>query len=110
MTIIVKRDGVRGAIAEEIARLESLIADLRRLRRLDLPTAEQPEGAPIIDDYELGARLDRCLTGMVWGHPRLGNRPAVTTGLWAWAPELGWARTLSRYYRLGRPGNAGRPS
>jgi len=31
----------------------------------------------------------------------------TTTDLWMFAPDLGWARTLSRFYRLGTPHPAG---
>jgi len=43
------------------------------------------------------------MTGLVDVHPLLGNRRLVqTSGLFAIDTELGWARTWSRVYRLGR--------
>ncbi|WP_363321399.1 DUF6634 family protein [Parvibaculum sp.] len=44
-----------------------------------------------------------ALQGKVTGHPLLGVTTAVTSDLCVFAPDLGWARTLSRYYRLGSP-------
>ena len=44
-----------------------------------------------------------CLLGDIQGHPLLRGPRIETSELWAFAPELGWARTMSRFYRLGRP-------
>ncbi|MFZ3033540.1 MAG: DUF6634 family protein [Parvibaculum sp.] len=41
--------------------------------------------------------------GQAYNHPRLGTTSIQTTELWAIAPTLGWARTWSRFYRLGFP-------
>jgi hypothetical protein len=44
------------------------------------------------------------LYGSVSGHPRLGDRPFVRTSPVIWLSiKLGYARTYSRYYRLGAP-------
>ena len=101
--IAVESGQVRGNIDHEIERLETLLADLKRLRALDFPTPEQLETAPIIDQWALTTRTEPCLVGSVHGHPRLRGGLAMTSGLWVWSSSLGWARTMSRYYRLGRP-------
>jgi len=101
--VTVGRDGVSGPIDHEIAQLEALLADLKRIKAGERPTAAELDAAPIIDAYELSVRAEPCLVGTTHGHPRLGSRLVMTSGLWAWSPELGWARTLSRFYRLGRP-------
>ena len=56
--------------------------------------------AAVVDDLPV-------LVGVVTGHPRLreGAR-TMTSPLIRIAPGEGWARTLSRYYRLGRPDRA----
>lgn len=44
------------------------------------------------------------LVGRVTGHPILGNdRLIQTSALLAIAEDQSWARTLNRFYRLGRP-------
>lgn len=60
--------------------------------------------APLLEDWvptvtPLGVRL----VGRVTGHPRLGNCAAATTPLWFADPDGVWARSLSRFYRLGPP-------
>ncbi|WP_338390857.1 DUF6634 family protein [Rhodobacter capsulatus] len=61
--------------------------------------------APRIDRW-CGAVVEDLpvLIGVVTSHPRLreGAR-TMTSPLVRIAPQEGWARTLSRYYRLGRP-------
>lgn len=60
--------------------------------------------APLLDRYcptigPLGVRL----IGDVTGHPLLGTRTIVTSQLWFADPHGQWIRTMSRFYRLGRP-------
>lgn len=87
----------------EIARLEKLFADLRRIADGNAPTREDLACAPLLMDFGVTYRPARCLRGDVIGHPRLGNRNVVTTELWAYSPQDHWARTYSRFYRLGTP-------
>ncbi|WP_378951240.1 DUF6634 family protein [Mesorhizobium sp. ANAO-SY3R2] len=46
-----------------------------------------------------------CLAGLSSGHPKLPGtqRPIRTSDVWLVSQDWGWARTLSRWYRLGRP-------
>lgn len=44
-----------------------------------------------------------ALWGQVTDHPTLGKDDIVTSPLVAWAPDDGWARSISRLYRLGQP-------
>lgn len=103
MTILATRDGLSGHIGNEIDRLERLLADLKRIRDGAAPNADDLTSAPIIDHYVLGARPVPCLGGHVTGHPRLGDQASVTSEVWVFAPDLGWVRTRSRFYLLGRP-------
>lgn len=69
------------------------------------PEAIHLADAPLIERW-CGAVVEDLpvFVGVVSGHPRLreGAR-TVTSPLIRIAPSEGWARTFSRYYRLGRP-------
>lgn len=99
----------RDAIARDIDRLEALVADLwvvsspfdcRRLYN-DRTLAS----APLLENWRRVVRPMPCLEGLVTGHPSLpGRRRAiVTSDLWLFSEELGLARSLSRWFRLGEP-------
>lgn len=67
-------------------------------------TFEEPrvrEIAQRIHDWWIGRRLEVALTGVVSGHPEVGPGPVVTSGLYYLDPIAGYARTLSRWYKLG---------
>jgi hypothetical protein len=82
--------------------LRSLLCDIRDLRVGDIPRSLDLEAAPTIDRWSFGLVPARCIVGSVRGHPILGNRARVhTSELVLIDPEHGWARTWSRYYRLG---------
>jgi hypothetical protein len=49
------------------------------------------------------------LAGFVAGHPLRGSRHIATSPLWVLDPDLGWARTLSRFYKLGVPAGGAVP-
>ena len=55
------------------------------------------DGTPLLRGEELS------LFGWVTGHPRLGDRRISTSALIHVTEDLQWARTLSRWYRLGVP-------
>jgi hypothetical protein len=49
-------------------------------------------------------RSVHALTGLVAGHPSIVNgRRALTSQVYAFDAERGFARTASRFFRLGRP-------
>lgn len=60
--------------------------------------------APILSDWKAAISPDGHI--MLWGevtdHPLLGNASIHTSQLVAIDPEADWARTASRWYRLGR--------
>lgn len=79
-----------------------LADDLDRLLACGRPTAADLAGAPVIDHWQPAVRPDHALIGFVTGHPTVrSGRPAVTSSLYAIDPVAGWARTWSRFYRLG---------
>ena len=60
--------------------------------------------APILSDWKAAISPGGHI--MLWGevsdHPLLGTTSITTSQLIAIDPEAGWARTASRWYRLGR--------
>jgi hypothetical protein len=94
----------RGAVEAEAERLEALARDLRKLLSEGAPRLGDHADAPLIDGWDYALRQDLCLTGTVSGHPaRIGgpDKMTVTSGLWILDRTRGFARTLSRWYRLG---------
>ena len=101
MLIIGGNRRIVGDLAGAIARLESLLADLDRFGSGHFPDDTELGKAPLLDPFTLGEKRARCLIGGNVGHPILKGQFISTSELWAFAPELGWARTYSRLYRLG---------
>jgi hypothetical protein len=86
-------------------RLAAAAQDLERLRNGWLPTVDDLEAAPILDDWALYVigNLSPVLVGTVVGHPILGGRRITTSVVIAVETKtLAWARTVSRFYQLGR--------
>jgi len=96
-------------LSSEIDRLRRLAADLQVLREGHDPTASDLENAPFLGNWERGAKPAACLFGDVFDHSMLPSmgRSIVTSDLWVLAADRGWARTFSRWYRLGLPRDAG---
>lgn len=97
------------AFDRELARLSALVTDMKRIR-FGGPPEHLAGEAPILDHWVLAHRLIPCLAGLSTGHPRLEgeNRPITTSDLWLISDDGEWARTLSRWYRLGRPADNAR--
>lgn len=93
------------AFERELRRLAGLVADIERIRGGASPEALAGAETPILDRWVFGQRLVPCLAGLSTGHPRLPgeNRLIGTSDLWLLSEDRNWARTLSRWYRLGRP-------
>jgi hypothetical protein len=83
-------------------RLEQLAADLRRLSAGRQPNPVELAAAPVLDKWELAPFACAALRGEVEGHPVLGSRWILTSPLYAMDEHQRWARTLSRFYLLGR--------
>ncbi|SKA31679.1 DUF6634 family protein [Consotaella salsifontis] len=103
MSILIAADGTVLNL-DELDLLHRLVADLERIQNGDRPTRGDLADAPILDNWSLAMRLQPCLVGQVHGHPSIarGHR-SVTSQLHLFAPHHGYARTLSRFYRLGEP-------
>ena len=89
--------------ASDVERMRQLLRDLEAIRNGDGPSSAQLATAPLLSDWCLALAPDGLrLVGEVTGHPLLGTRTRVRTSpVYAVGPEFSFARTLSRFYRLG---------
>lgn len=91
----------------QLARLIALADDMKQIR-----SGVQPEhlavDPPILERWVTAQRPAICLAGLSFGHPLLTGeaRPIVTSDLCLIAEDHTWTRTLSRWYRLGRPADS----
>jgi hypothetical protein len=92
-------------VQEQIVRLCRLAVDLHEIRNGAGPSEDALRDAPVLENWMPVVQPAPCLVGEVSGHPRLpgAGRRIVTSPVWALAEPYGWALTLSRFYRLGRP-------
>lgn len=70
------------------------------------PTSEDLAEAPLADLWAVLVKDEGDLPALwaqVSGHPLLGDRQILTSALVGLSRDAGWARTISRWYRLGRP-------
>lgn len=90
--------------------LREIIAAIRDLEestsRSPAPAAAELERAPVISNWIMTIQPGDdmpSLFDIVVDHPLIADgKPAVTSELVAMNRAGGWARTRSRYYRLGR--------
>jgi hypothetical protein len=109
MTTHFLNSNARGSIAQARALADDLAAVIERGAP---PPAADLAQAPIIDLWRPAVCTQTGLLGVVAGHPRIiDGRSALTTSIFAIDVDAGWARTWSRFYRLGRShgSNDGRP-
>lgn len=85
-------------------RLRALADDCDRLERGRPVPLVVLQKAPYLTDWAPAITPQGVhLIGRVTGHPLLGDCAAATTPLWFADPDGGWARSLSRFYRLEPP-------
>lgn len=102
MTILLTAPGWRDQLDTEIERVSDLLRDLCHLRDHGLPPGHILAAAPLLDDWSPAARKVPCLVGRPHGHPHVsGRKAAVTSPLCFLSLEQGFARTASRFWRLG---------
>jgi hypothetical protein len=103
MTFIIDKDGPVPQLESEIHRLRGLVHALEGIRRGRHPGKAALAAFPKITSWRAISRPDPCLTGTMFNHPTIADgRQGITTGLWVLAPALGYARTVTRFYALGR--------
>lgn len=91
---------------DEAVTLEAALVAFDAITVGSAPTTRDLAGAPRLLDWRhcLVPTVERVLIGTSEGHPRLpGRRSIVTSRLLALDARAGWARTASRFYRLGQP-------
>ncbi|MBJ3786391.1 DUF6634 family protein [Devosia sediminis] len=89
---------------ETAKRIHALSRDLKLIEELKAPGIRDIVEAPILSRWSIGPRTEIALVGEVQGHPlRPDSRTIVTSGVFFLDPIAGYARTLSRWYRLGDP-------
>lgn len=105
MLLFNQRDQPGAELAREMARLAALAADMERIHRGVPPEVITGDDAPVLDRTLLAERGVPYLAGLSMGHPELAgeSRPICTSELWLLSKDRSWARTFSRWYRLGRP-------
>jgi len=82
--------------------IDHLSRDLRRLHAGIGPTSGQLSEAPILDHWSWQPLVRPAIGGEVSGHPLLSSGACITSQVYAVDPFGLWARTYSRWYRLGR--------
>jgi len=83
-------------------RLWELADDLAMIKAGQGPSQAELDAAPVLQDWYLELEVGLVLVGRVEGHPVLGSRWIRTSLLYHFDKLRSFARTLSRYYRLGR--------
>lgn len=90
---------------EQTDRIQRAIDDLRRIQAGYVPTDAELARAPVLEAWAFAVG-DGYLSvaGVVTGHPKiLDGHPCVTSPVVAIADDDRWMRTVSRFYKLGRP-------
>ena len=104
LTFDPEREAHDPGFEQVLSRLKALVADLEALQSGRSGTVLR-EAAPLLNQWELAQRAAVCLVGRSNGHPLLPGvgRQIATSDLWLLSSDRRWARTLSRWYRLGEP-------
>lgn len=109
MTVTIKNGQMNRAELElEITMLKSLVSDLERILQGDYPDERELNDAPMITNWKLSSRAATCLEGVLFDHPMLGNivPNGLTSEVWLIDLDRRYARTFSRFYRLGGKASA----
>src|SRR3546814_13943908 len=94
--------GLNRPVYDDVRKLRALANDLEAISDGILPTRWALASAPSLGRYQIRTRPHYCLTGYVSGHPEIEGPGAITSDLWVFAPELGWARTYKIGTEIGR--------
>ena len=89
----------------DIERISAGLLEAAKIADGYVPTETDLLGAPLISNWIIAMRPGDprpSLVGSITGHPTLGDTAlSATSVVLAMSVDGGWARTVSRYYRLG---------
>lgn len=94
--------GRQGDPRDTPQRISELAEDLAAIKAGQGPSQAELDAAPVLQDWYLEPEVGWALVGRVEGHPDLDARWIRTSPLYHLDALRSFARTLSRYYRLGR--------
>ncbi|MCR6672728.1 DUF6634 family protein [Devosia ginsengisoli] len=97
----------RHEMIKTVTKLEALSGDLRHIMNGVVPDEELLRAAPILENWSVRPAPFPVLVGNVSGHPKLMDGEIVTSQLFLIEDRQNWARTFSRYYRLGEQARRG---
>lgn len=101
MTILHRGSGPFPELASLAAKYHRLADDLARIARGEHPSADDLRDAPLLMEWKVYLSPVPHLTGIVLGHPWIPDgHTCHTSELFTFDPTEGYARTLSRFYRL----------
>lgn len=101
MPLLHRGAGPFPALAELAVRYRRLADDLDRIARGEHPSAEELRDAPLLMEWKVYIAPIPHLEGIVLGHPWIPDgHDCRTSELFTFDPTAGYARTLSRFYRL----------
>lgn len=102
MSILNTGPGPFPELARIAARHRRLADDLERIAGGNHPDADELRHAPLLTEWRLCLAPGPHLVGIVHGHPVIPDRHVCRTSeLFTLDPKSGYARTRSRFYRLG---------
>jgi len=88
---------------DQVEKLERLARDMRALFNGNKPSTADLRSAPVIHNWQLMVDFHVSLYGEVRNHPNLpGYRRVMTSPVFVDGRDLGWFRTASRYYLIGK--------
>lgn len=86
---------------EVVQRLRAMCDDVDAVLAGLPPTERLLARAPLLTGWEAAPYEAICLIGQVSGHPLIDDGPLRSSQVYMIDPDQRWARTISRFYRLG---------
>ncbi|MCJ2121774.1 DUF6634 family protein [Methylobacterium sp. J-077] len=104
MSILNRGPGPFPELTHRASKYRALAEDLERIARGEHPGELDLRDAPYLFDWQLFLMPLPYLLGTVFGHPKIEDGHICRTSeLITFDPVTGYARTFSRFYRLGSP-------
>ncbi|WP_081636472.1 DUF6634 family protein [Methylobacterium sp. 285MFTsu5.1] len=101
MSILHRGAGPFPELARLAYKLGKLAEDLERISKGEHPSESDLQNSPILFEWSVYIAPVPHLVGIVHGHPYLPDGGIChTSELYTFDPVSGYARTLSRFYRL----------